>query len=82
MTTNPPGLPVEGRSIWVPGKALERFLQTRCNVMAAQVKERTERICEAIVRVIPRTVEAAGRYPLFTKQASGCCVPETRGRTV
>jgi serine/threonine-protein kinase HipA len=32
---NPPGMPVEGRSTWAPGKALERFLQVRCGVMPA-----------------------------------------------
>jgi serine/threonine-protein kinase HipA len=62
---NPPGMPVEGRSTWMPGKALERFLQTRCGVMPAQTRERVERICEAIVQVTPRVVEAAGRYPGF-----------------
>ncbi|WPH17043.1 type II toxin-antitoxin system HipA family toxin [Variovorax paradoxus] len=62
---NPPGMPVEGRSTWMPGKALERFLQTRCGVMPAQTKERVDRICESIVRVTPQVVEAAGRYPGF-----------------
>ena len=62
---NPPGMPVDGRSSWMPGKALERFLQTRCGVMPAQTKERVERICEAIVHVTPQVVEAAGRYPAF-----------------
>lgn len=62
---NPPGMPLEGRSTWAPGKALERFLQVRCGVMPAQVKERTERICEAIVRVTPQVVEATQRYPAF-----------------
>ena len=33
---NPPSMPIDGRSTWMPGKALERFLQTRCNVMPAQ----------------------------------------------
>ncbi|MDM0020692.1 type II toxin-antitoxin system HipA family toxin [Variovorax saccharolyticus] len=62
---NPPGMPVDGRSSWMPGKALERFLQTRCGVMPAQTRERVERICEAIVQVTPQVVEAAGRYPGF-----------------
>ncbi|HEY1131317.1 MAG TPA: type II toxin-antitoxin system HipA family toxin [Roseateles sp.] len=62
---NPPGMSVEGRSTWAPGKALERFLQTRCNVMPAQTRERVERICEAIVKVTPQVVEAAQRYPSF-----------------
>ncbi len=62
---NPPGMPVEGRSTWSPGKALERFLQTRCSVMPADAKARVERICEAIVQVTPQVVEATGRYPAF-----------------
>ena len=62
---NPPAMPAEGRSTWMPGKALERFLQTRCGVMPAQTKERVERICEAMVQVTPKVVEAAGRYPGF-----------------
>ena len=62
---NPPGMPLEGRSTWMPGKALERFLQTRCGIMPAQTRERVERICEAIVQVTPKVVEAAGNYPGF-----------------
>ncbi|MEY4564282.1 MAG: hypothetical protein RLZZ618_3559 [Pseudomonadota bacterium] len=62
---NPPGMPVEGRSTWTPGKTLERFLQTRCNVMPAQTRERVERICEAIVQVTPQVVAATAQYPAF-----------------
>lgn len=62
---NPPGMPVEGRSSWLPGKSLERFLQTRCNVMPAQTKERVERICEAIVKVAPQVIAATKQHPNF-----------------
>jgi len=62
---NPPGMPVEGRSTWLPGKALERFLQTRCNLPPAQTRERVERICEAIVQVTPQVIDAAQRHPSF-----------------
>lgn len=62
---NPTGMPVDGRSTWMPGKALERFLQARCNVMPAQTRERVERICEAIVQVTPQVVAATERYPAF-----------------
>ncbi len=62
---SPPGMPVEGRSSWTPGKALERFLQTRCGVMPAQARERVERICEAMVQVTPKVIETAGRHPWF-----------------
>ena len=62
---SPPGMPAEGRSSWMPGKALERFLQTRCGVMPAQTRGRVERICEAIVHVTPKVVEAARCHPGF-----------------
>jgi serine/threonine-protein kinase HipA len=62
---NPPGMPVDGRSTWMPGKALERFLQTRCNVMPADTRQRVERICEAIVQVTPQVVEAARQHMAF-----------------
>jgi serine/threonine-protein kinase HipA len=75
---NPTGMPVDGRSTWQPGKALERFLQTRCGMMPAQTRERVERICEAIVRVTPQVVEVADRHAGFRQRASACCMPGTR----
>jgi serine/threonine-protein kinase HipA len=62
---NPPALSLDGRSSWTPGKGLERFLQTRCGVKPAQVRERVERICQAMVQVTPQVVEATRRYPAF-----------------
>ena len=62
---NPPGLSVEGRSTWLPGKALERFLQIRCGVRPADAKQRIERICDAIVKVTPKVVKAAKHYREF-----------------
>lgn len=62
---NPPGMPVDGRSTWMPGRALERFLQTRCHVSPTQTLERVERICEAIVQVTPQVVSASRQYPAF-----------------
>ncbi|MEY4713597.1 MAG: hypothetical protein RIS88_3047 [Pseudomonadota bacterium] len=62
---NPPGLSVEGRSTWEPGRSLERFLQMRCGIRPAQTRERIERICEAMVKVSPRVVEAARTHAGF-----------------
>jgi serine/threonine-protein kinase HipA len=56
---NPPALSFEGRSTWQPGKALQRFLQTRCGVMPADTQERIERICEAVVSVTPEVIATA-----------------------
>jgi serine/threonine-protein kinase HipA len=62
---NPPGLSLEGRSTWQPGKALQLFLQVRCGVMPAEARQRIERICESIVSVTPEVVRAAGDYAGF-----------------
>ncbi len=62
---NPPGMPVHGRSTWNPGRALEIFLETRCGLKPAQVKERVEKICEAMVDVTGQVIEASRRYPGF-----------------
>lgn len=56
---NPPGLSLEGRSTWQPGKALQLFLQVRCSVMPAEARQRVERICEAVVSVTPDLIRAA-----------------------
>jgi len=62
---NPPGMAIEGRSTWRPGKALERFLQTRCNLAPAETLQRVERICEAIVQVTPQVIDSLRQYPSF-----------------
>jgi serine/threonine-protein kinase HipA len=56
---NPPGLSLEGRSTWMPGKSMERFLQIRCGLLPAETHRRVERICEAVVSVTPALVAAA-----------------------
>lgn len=67
---NPPGMSIEGRSTWYPRKALERFLQVRCNVMPADTRERVERIGQAIVEVAPGIIEAAKRHSHFSEVAA------------
>jgi serine/threonine-protein kinase HipA len=62
---NPPGLSLGGRSTWTPGKSLEIFLQTRCNVRPAQLKQRIERICEAVVSVTPEVIGTTKSHPHF-----------------
>ena len=66
---NPPGMSVEGRATWRPGKALQLFLQNRCGIMPQQAKARIERICDAIVAVSPQVLEAAARHAHFRETA-------------
>ena len=63
---NPPGMPVHGRSTWTPGKALELFLQTHCGLKPAEVAERVERICQAMVEVSADIVQASRAYTSFS----------------
>jgi len=62
---NPPGLSLGGRSTWRPGKALEVFLQTRCGVRPSEIKQRIEKICEAVVSVTPEVIAATKSHPHF-----------------
>ena len=62
---NSPGLLLGGRKTWRPGKSLEIFLQTSCNLRPTEVKNRVERICESMIKVAPQVVEAAASYPQF-----------------
>lgn len=62
---NPPGLSLGGRSTWRPGKALEIFLQTRCGLRPSEIKQRIEKICEAVVSVTPRVIASTKSHPHF-----------------
>nr|WP_284738229.1 HipA domain-containing protein [Serpentinimonas maccroryi] len=62
---NPPGMSVGGRSTWRPGKALEVYLQTRCSLKPAEVGQRVERLCEAMVDVSTEVVRASRDYESF-----------------
>jgi serine/threonine-protein kinase HipA len=63
---NPPGMPVHGRSTWTPGKALELFLQTHCGLKPAEVADRVERMCQAMVEVSADIVQASREYASFS----------------
>ncbi len=62
---NPPELPLASRSTWKPGKALEIFLQTRCNIRPSEQKQRIEKICNAVVSVTPDVIAATQSHPHF-----------------
>ena len=64
---NPPGMAVHGRSTWTPGKALELFLQTHCGLKPAEIAERVERICQAMVEVSTEVVQASRDYANFSE---------------
>lgn len=60
---NPPGLPVEGRKSWMPGKSLERFFNARLGIAPRLYAEMVERLCDSAVTVGKEVIEAARNEP-------------------
>lgn len=61
--TNPPGLPIEGRKTWAPGKSLEKFFNVRLGIAPRQYAEMVERLCESAVVVGGEVIAAAKNEP-------------------
>lgn len=61
--TNPPGLSVEGRKTWAPGKSMEKFFKARLGIAAPDYKQMVERLCESAVEVGREMIEAAKNEP-------------------
>jgi serine/threonine-protein kinase HipA len=56
---NPPGLSIEGRKTWAPGKSLEKFFKTRLGIAPRDYAAMVERLCDSAVEVGRELVEAA-----------------------
>jgi serine/threonine-protein kinase HipA len=61
--TYPPGLSIEGRKAWAPGRSLEKFYNTRLGVSPLRYKQMVERLCESAVEVGREVIAAAKREP-------------------
>jgi serine/threonine-protein kinase HipA len=61
--TNPPGLSIEGRKTWAPGKSLEKFFKARLGIAPPDYKQMVERLCESAVEVGREMIEAAKDEP-------------------
>jgi serine/threonine-protein kinase HipA len=61
--TNPPGLSIEGRKTWAPGKALEKFFRARLGIAPPDYKQMLERLCESAVEVGREMIQAAKNEP-------------------
>lgn len=59
FANNPPGLSIEGRKTWAPGKTLERFFNTRLGIPPRQYREMVEALCDSAVSTGKDIVEAA-----------------------
>jgi len=62
---NAPGLALEGRKTWTPGKSLERFLVVRLGVSPHKQAEMLERLSDATVDVSKDVLQAMKSYPGF-----------------
>jgi len=60
---NPPGLSVEGRKTWAPGKALEKFFKGRLGIAQREYAFMVEKLCESAVEVGKEVIEAAKNEP-------------------
>lgn len=60
---NPPGLSVEGRKTWSPGKTLARFFNARLGISSKRYAEMVESLCESAVEVGAEVIEAAKNEP-------------------
>jgi serine/threonine-protein kinase HipA len=56
---NPPGLSIEGRKTWAPGKSLEQFFKIRLGIAPRDYATMVERLCESTVEVGREIIEAA-----------------------
>ena len=63
FATNPPGLPIDGRKTWAPGKTLERFFNTRAGIPPKQYAQMVEALCDSAVAVGHEMIEAAKNEP-------------------
>jgi serine/threonine-protein kinase HipA len=69
--TNPPGLSIEGRKTWTPGRSLENFFKARLGIAPADYKRMLEQLCESAVNTGREMIEAARNEPRWrdiTKQ--------------
>jgi serine/threonine-protein kinase HipA len=69
--TNAPGLSIEGRKTWAPGKSLESFFKARLGITPGDYKSMLEQLCEAAVETGREMIEAARNEPRWrdiTKQ--------------
>jgi len=60
---HPPGLAIDGRKTWAPGKTLERFFNARLGIAPLQYSKMVERLCESAVEVGSEVIAAAKNEP-------------------
>lgn len=62
---NPPGMYVDGRKSWQPGKSLWRMLQQHLQVEPARQRELVQTVCDATASVFPDLLQHTRHTPGF-----------------
>lgn len=62
---NPPGMYVDGRKSWQPGKSLWRVLQQHLQVEPARQRELVQTVCDAATSVFPELLQHTRHTPGF-----------------
>ena len=63
--SNPPGMSIDGRKTWTPGKALWRVLQQHFGIEPKQQRELADIVAEAISSVVPDLIHHVQHTPGF-----------------
>jgi serine/threonine-protein kinase HipA len=67
---NPPGLSIEGRQTWAPGKSLERFFNARLGIAPRDYAQMVQQLSESAVEVGRDIIEAAKNEPQWRSVAT------------
>lgn len=62
---NPPGMHLDGRKVWAPGKSLWRVLQQHFQIEPARQRELAQLVCDAVSTVFPDLVYRVKHVPGF-----------------
>ena len=63
--SNPPGMFIDGRKSWAPGKALWRVLQQHLGIEPAQQRELVDKVCDSTAKVLDDLIRHAKSTPGF-----------------
>lgn len=62
---NPPGMYVDGRKSWTPGKALWRYLQVNLGIDPPRQRQLADRVCTAVAGTVPELLHHIRHTPGF-----------------
>jgi len=63
FANNTPGLSIDGRKTWAPGKSLERFFNVRLGIAPRDYESMVARVCDSAVDTGRELIEASNNEP-------------------